>query len=75
MSEARRQDPEPVEPDEPQKRMSGQDGTAGATSDADAAATRRDDQQRPVGSAGGGQYGAKSEEESAPARGLRHRGH
>jgi hypothetical protein len=60
MGEARQQGPEPVEPDEPQKRMAGKDGTAGASSDADAAASRRDDQQRPVGSAGGGQYGAKS---------------
>lgn len=63
MSKAWRRDQEPVEPDEPQKRLARRDGTAGATSDTDAAAPRRDDRRRPVGSAGGGQYGAESEDE------------
>jgi hypothetical protein len=63
MEEDRRDGPEPVEPDEPQKRSARPDGAAGATSDADAAAPGRDDRKRPVGSAGGGQYGAESEDE------------
>jgi hypothetical protein len=59
----RHDEPMPVEPDEPRKRAArraGQNRTEGETSDADAAAPGRDDHHRPVGSAGGGQYGADS---------------